>query len=65
MKITYSIIAPIYNEIDNLPELYRRVKEVMDSTAEPWELILVDDGSTDGSTDSIRALARQDFVSEL
>ena len=60
MKITYSIIAPIYNEIDNLPELYRRVKEVMDSTAEPWELILVDDGSTDGSTDSIRALARQD-----
>ena len=32
MKITYSIIAPIYNEIDNLPELYRRVKEVMDSS---------------------------------
>ena len=51
MKITYSIIAPIYNEIDNLPELYRRVKEVMDSSGEPWELVLVDDGSTDGSTD--------------
>ena len=43
MKITYSIIAPIYNEIDNLPELYRRVKEVMDSSGERWELILVDD----------------------
>jgi hypothetical protein len=27
MKVTYSIIAPIYNEIDNLPELYRRVKD--------------------------------------
>lgn len=60
MKITYSIIAPIYNEIDNLPELYRRVKEVMDANREPWELILVDDGSTDGSTDAIRALAKKD-----
>ncbi len=60
MKITYSIIAPIYNEKDNLPELHRRVKEVMDSTGEPWELILVDDGSTDGSTDGIRELAKQD-----
>lgn len=60
MKITYSIIAPIYNEIDNLPELYRRVKEVMDSSGESWELILVDDGSTDGSTDKIRELAAKD-----
>jgi dolichol-phosphate mannosyltransferase len=62
MKITYSIIAPIYNEIDNLPELYRRVKEVMDSSGEPWELILVDDGSTDGSTDKIRELAEKDKI---
>ena len=60
MKVTYSIIAPIYNEIDNLPELYRRVKEVMDSSGEPWELILVDDGSTDGSTERIRELAQMD-----
>jgi len=60
MKITYSIIAPIYNEIENLPELYRRVKEVMDSSGETWELILVDDGSTDGSTDKICELSQQD-----
>jgi dolichol-phosphate mannosyltransferase len=60
MKITYSIIAPIYNELENIPELYRRVSEVMDSTGEPWELILVDDGSTDGSTDAIRKLAKED-----
>lgn len=62
MTITYSIIAPIYNEMDNLPELYRRVKNVMDSTRESWELILVDDGSTDGSTNRIRELAMQDAV---
>jgi len=60
MEIVYSIVAPIYNEIDNIPELYRRVKEVMDSTGEAWELVLVDDGSTDGSTDKIRELAEQD-----
>ncbi|HSL44039.1 MAG TPA: glycosyltransferase family 2 protein [Anaerolineales bacterium] len=60
MKITYSIVAPIYNELENLPELYRRVKEVMDSTGEAWELVLVDDGSTDGSTDKICELGQQD-----
>ncbi|HEU0295214.1 MAG TPA: glycosyltransferase family 2 protein [Anaerolineales bacterium] len=60
MKITYSIIAPIFNERENLAELHRRVSEVMDSMGEPWELILVDDGSTDGSTDIIRELANKD-----
>src|SRR5512147_559059 len=60
MKITYSIVAPIYNELENIPELYRRVKEVMDSTGETWELILVDDGSTDGSTDAICELGKED-----
>ncbi len=60
MKITYSIVAPIYNEGENILELHRRVKDVMDSTNEPWELILVDDGSTDGSTEIIRELAKED-----
>lgn len=56
----FSIIAPIFNEIQSIPELYRRVYEVMDSISEPWELILVDDGSTDGSTGVIRELAEHD-----
>jgi dolichol-phosphate mannosyltransferase len=60
MKIVYSIVAPIYNEIDNLSELYRRVSQVMESSDETWELVLVDDGSTDGSTEKIRELAEVD-----
>jgi polyisoprenyl-phosphate glycosyltransferase len=60
MKIIYSVVAPIYNELENLPELYRRVMETMDSNGEPWELILVDDGSTDGSTEKIREFAQAD-----
>ncbi len=60
MKPIYSIVAPIYDEFENLPELVRRVAEVMDATHEEWELILVDDGSTDGSTERIRELAKAD-----
>ena len=60
MEIVYSIVAPIYNEIDNLSELYRRVSEVLGSSGETWELVLVDDGSTDGSMDKIRELAEAD-----
>ncbi|GAB4451465.1 MAG: glycosyltransferase family 2 protein [Anaerolineales bacterium] len=60
MTITFSIIAPIYNEKDNIHELHRRVSEVMKSMGQPWELILVDDGSTDGSTELIRELAKRD-----
>jgi polyisoprenyl-phosphate glycosyltransferase len=60
MSVTFSIVAPIFNEVDNLPELYRRVSEVMVSTQATWELVLVDDGSSDGSTEAIRSLAQQD-----
>jgi dolichol-phosphate mannosyltransferase len=56
----YTIIAPIYNEIENIPHLYARVSEVMEQTSQPWELVLVDDGSKDGSTDALRELGKKD-----
>jgi len=59
-KPTFTVVAPIYNELENIPELYPRIRDVMDQTGEPWELILVDDGSTDGSTDIIRKLVEND-----
>lgn len=59
-NIEFSIIAPIFNEIESLPELYRRVSAVMDQVGESWELIFVDDGSMDGSTDKILELAEKD-----
>jgi dolichol-phosphate mannosyltransferase len=60
MTIMYSIVAPIYNEFENIPTLWQRLSQVMDSTGEPWELILVDDGSSDGSNERIRELAASD-----
>lgn len=60
MDPTFTIIAPVFNERESLPLLFQRVSGVMDTTAEPWELILIDDGSTDGSTEMIRELAQKD-----
>jgi glycosyltransferase involved in cell wall biosynthesis len=60
MPPTFSIVAPIYNEVDNINLLHERVSAVMDGLGEPWELVLVNDGSTDGSTETLNALYRQD-----
>ena len=56
----FSVIVPIYNESGSIPELYRRISEVMGSAGDSWELILVDDGSQDNSTEMIHELAAQD-----
>jgi dolichol-phosphate mannosyltransferase len=55
-----SIVAPVFNEAETLPVLFPRLKEVLEQTGQSWELVLVDDGSTDGSSDMIREQAEQD-----
>ncbi|MFO7681456.1 MAG: glycosyltransferase family 2 protein [Chloroflexota bacterium] len=60
MKPKFTIIAPVYNEEPVLPELHRRIAEVMDPLNEPWELILVDDGSRDRSASVIAELHAKD-----
>ena len=47
--IRYSVVVPFYNEQENIPPLYMKLTEVMDSIGEPYELVFVDDGSKDDS----------------
>ncbi len=56
----YSIVAPVFNEAGNLRRFYAEVAEVLDSTGESWELLLVDDGSTDESLPIMLQLAAAD-----
>ena len=56
----YSIVAPVYNEAGNLRRFYDEVVDALESTGESWELLLVDDGSTDGSQQLMLQLAAAD-----
>jgi glycosyltransferase involved in cell wall biosynthesis len=55
-----SVIVPVFNEEDSLDLLYSEVKTSLEPLAEPWELILVDDHSTDRSLSRMLALRGDD-----
>ena len=57
-KIT--IVSPVHNEEPVLYELHRRIVEVLDQTGHQWELVLVDDGSSDRSAEIIAELHQKD-----
>lgn len=56
-KARYSIVIPMYNEEQVIEETYRRLKKVMSTTGEPFELLFVNDGSRDRSAEIIREYA--------
>jgi len=57
---TLSVVAPCFNEEGVLHELYRRISQVLDSSGESWELVLVNDGSRDRTPEIMRELHVQD-----
>jgi hypothetical protein len=50
-----SVVIPLYNEVDTIPELVRRLTEALDAAGRTWEAVIVDDGSTDGSFEALAA----------
>ena len=46
-KLQYSVVVPLHNEEENVTELYDRLRVVMDSLGDAFELVFVDDGSSD------------------
>jgi glycosyltransferase involved in cell wall biosynthesis len=57
---TFSVVLPVHNEAGTLEELYRRLIDVMEGLEDPFEIILVDDGSFDGSAEVIKAIRSRD-----
>lgn len=55
-----SVVVPIYNEEENLPQLRSRISSALEATKEDWELILVNDGSKDLSGTLIRGMHAED-----
>ena len=53
-----SIVVPIYNEVESTPRLIEAIAAVMQANRYRYEIICVDDGSTDGSADLLRQIAR-------
>jgi undecaprenyl-phosphate 4-deoxy-4-formamido-L-arabinose transferase len=52
-----SVVVPVYNEAANLPTLWSRLEPVMRGCGRPWEVLFVDDGSSDQSLDLLRGIA--------
>lgn len=58
--IDLSLVIPLYNEAPALEELYRQTREGLERLGQSWEILFVDDGSTDASYSILTALHRQD-----
>ena len=56
---TITIVTPCYNEEDNIAPLVKRVHEALDGYENPWELVLVDDGSSDATVERALQSAKE------
>jgi glycosyltransferase involved in cell wall biosynthesis len=55
-----SVVIPVFNESENLEELHRELVAALEKTGRPFEVILIDDGSTDSSWAVLRSLQHKD-----
>jgi dolichol-phosphate mannosyltransferase len=55
-----SVVVPAYNEVESLPPLFSELRAALAATGRTWELLVVDDGSTDGTAAALAAEAARD-----
>jgi dolichol-phosphate mannosyltransferase len=60
MKPEYSVVIPVFNEVESLPEFHRRLSQVAGKEGKTWEFIFINDGSTDESPALLKAMAGKD-----
>lgn len=58
-SIRYSVVIPLKNEEENLEDLIEELVPVMQKLKDPWELLCIDDGSTDGTKQLLLRLAKE------
>src|SRR5947209_1416001 len=54
------IVVPAFNEAENVPILFREIADAMDAAGCDFQMLVVDDGSSDGTADVVRRLAETD-----
>lgn len=59
-ELNVSVVVPVHNEVESLPELIRQLHAALGPTRLSYELILVDDGSNDGSSELVARAAESD-----
>jgi len=59
-RVDLSVVVPLYNEKDNLAELHQQLVQALDPLGRPFELVLVDDGSRDGTREALVELEQCD-----
>jgi glycosyltransferase involved in cell wall biosynthesis len=59
-KVKYSIVVPLHNEEENVTTLYARLKQAMEQVSESFEMVLVDDGSSDRTYTLLEEIAAVD-----
>ena len=60
MSPELTVVIPVFNEAASLPALHREFTDALSSTGRSYELILVDDGSTDGSFEQLKTIQASD-----
>lgn len=64
-EINLSVIIPVYNEDGNVEPLYDMLKPVLEQLDRPYEIIFIDDGSKDGTYESLRKLNESDSMCKV
>lgn len=58
-KIDISVVVPLFNEEESLPELFAWIKRVMEANGFSYEVLFIDDGSTDNSWSVVKSMAKE------
>lgn len=57
-----SVVIPVYNEVDNIKLLHQSIQQALNGVVESWEVVYVDDGSSDGSLQSLEQIQSEDPI---